>query len=85
MSSLRTLSDLQKKFFLMTDKTKSYEWRIEQLDRLEKMLTENQQALKDALSQDLKTAWFEPRAAFLAFFASLPRSSTGVSRSWAPF
>src|SRR5260370_42518604 len=84
MSNLRTLFELQKTIFL-TDKTQSYEWRIEQLDRLKKMLTENQQALKDALSQDFKTAWFELRAAFLAFFASLPRSSTGVSRSGSLF
>jgi hypothetical protein len=35
MSNLRTLFDLQKTLFL-TDKTKSYEWRIERLDRLKK-------------------------------------------------
>src|SRR5208282_5288211 len=39
-----------------TDATKSYEWRIEQLTRLENLLNENSQALQDAISSDFKTA-----------------------------
>jgi hypothetical protein len=44
------------------------------------MLTENQQALKDALLQDFKIAWFEPGAAFLVFFASLLLDRRQVSQ-----
>ncbi|WP_321883913.1 aldehyde dehydrogenase family protein [Burkholderia cepacia] len=48
----------QKEYFL-TDITRSYEWRIDQLNRLESMLLENQTAISDALALDFKTARFE--------------------------
>src|SRR5215470_2368313 len=49
------LVDRQKAYF-NTNVTKSYEWRIEQLDRLSRMLSENMDALTDAVGSDFKTA-----------------------------
>lgn len=50
--------DLQREHFL-NDATKSYEWRIDQLDRMEKMLTENQIDLCAALYSDFGKPPFE--------------------------
>jgi len=44
------------KAYFNTNVTKSYQWRIEQLNRLARLLTENQQALRTAICQDFKTA-----------------------------
>src|SRR5277367_6367036 len=55
MNPFQTLFDKQKDYF-NTDATKSYEWRIEQLTRLENFLKENAQALEDAIGNDFKTA-----------------------------
>jgi aldehyde dehydrogenase (NAD+) len=49
------LFDQQTAYF-NSDATKSYEWRIDQLTRMETMLTEHTQALEDAISEDFKTA-----------------------------
>ena len=58
MSSHRDLFDRQRETFL-SDVTKSLDWRLDQLGRLERMLGENQQAFDEALGTDFKTAWFE--------------------------
>lgn len=55
MNQFQELFDKQKDYF-NTDITKSYEWRIEQLDRLERLLTEKQDEIKEALGKDFKTA-----------------------------
>jgi aldehyde dehydrogenase (NAD+) len=55
MNPFQGLFDEQKAYF-GSNVTKSYEWRIEQLDRLAKMLTENQKAFRDAVCRDFKTA-----------------------------
>src|SRR5262245_5129558 len=52
------LFDRQKAYF-NTNVTKSYEWRIDQLDRLSRMLSENMGALSDAVGSDFKTALSE--------------------------
>src|SRR5499433_230270 len=51
-------SDLfnRQKAYFNTNITKSYEWRIDQLDRLSRMLTENMDALSEAVGSDFKTA-----------------------------
>ena len=54
-SSFRTLFERQKAYFA-TDATKPYEWRIDQLDRLIRMLSENEQRFSDAAKRDFKTA-----------------------------
>jgi aldehyde dehydrogenase (NAD+) len=55
MQNFRELFDKQKAYF-NTDATKSYEWRIEQLDRMARMLNENADAFYEAVSKDFKTA-----------------------------
>ncbi|MGC4041395.1 MAG: aldehyde dehydrogenase family protein [Flavobacterium sp.] len=50
--------DVQKDFFY-ADVTKSYEWRIEQLERMEQMLVENQEAFCNALFEDFNKPPFE--------------------------
>ena len=49
------LFDRQKAYF-NSNITKSYEWRIDQLDRLSRMLSENMDALSEAVGSDFKTA-----------------------------
>lgn len=58
MNQFQEIFDKQKAYF-NSDLTKSYEWRIEQLDRLERMLTENKQAFYDSIKNDFKTAYTE--------------------------
>src|SRR5271155_868227 len=55
MNAFQEIYDKQKAYF-NSDATKTYEWRIDQLTRLENLLTENAQALEDAVSSDFKTA-----------------------------
>jgi aldehyde dehydrogenase (NAD+) len=53
-------ADLQRqKEYFNTNITKSFEWRIEQLGRLSKMLSENMNAFSEALGHDFKTALSE--------------------------
>jgi aldehyde dehydrogenase (NAD+) len=49
------LFDKQKTYFV-SDATKTYEWRIDQLDRLIRMLKDNYKRLSDASCDDFKTA-----------------------------
>src|SRR5271170_4188864 len=53
--SVQELFFKQKAFF-GTDATKTYEWRIDQLDRLIRMLKENYKRFSDASCDDFKTA-----------------------------
>ena len=55
MNTFQEVYDKQKAYF-DSDATKSYEWRIDQLTRLENLVNENSQALEDAISSDFKTA-----------------------------
>jgi aldehyde dehydrogenase (NAD+) len=50
--------DAQREHFL-SDATKSYEWRIDQIDRMEHMLLDNQDAFCAALYQDFRKPPFE--------------------------
>jgi aldehyde dehydrogenase (NAD+) len=55
MNRFKKLFDSQKSYF-DSNVTKTHEWRVEQLDRMQKMLTENEARFYDAVSQDFKTA-----------------------------
>ena len=55
MNPYKELLDRQKRHFA-TGRTRSYEWRVEQLDRMGRLLTENEAALQEAVAQDFKTA-----------------------------
>ncbi|HEY8562552.1 MAG TPA: aldehyde dehydrogenase family protein [Pyrinomonadaceae bacterium] len=54
-NQFRDLFDRQKRNF-STGATRSYEWRIEQLDRMGRLIAENEAALQEAVAQDFKTA-----------------------------
>src|SRR5580692_6031668 len=55
MNKFQPVFDKQKDYF-NTHATKSYEWRIEQLDRMARMLNENNEAFQEAVSKDFKAA-----------------------------
>src|SRR5258708_38598549 len=55
MNQFQEIFDKQKAYF-DSDATKSYEWRIDQLTRLENLCNENSEALEAAMSSDFKTA-----------------------------
>ena len=55
MNSFQDLFDRQKRYFA-TGATRSYSWRIEQLDRMGRLFRENEAALQDAVAKDFKTA-----------------------------
>jgi acyl-CoA reductase-like NAD-dependent aldehyde dehydrogenase len=55
MNQFRELFDAQKAYFA-TGITRSYDWRVEQLDRVGKMVADNEAALQAAMAADFKTA-----------------------------
>ena len=55
MQNFREILERQKAYF-NSNATKSYEWRIEQLDRMERLLKENTDTFYGALQKDFKTA-----------------------------
>src|SRR5215472_18912650 len=55
MNSFQSLFDRQKRHFA-TGATRSYAWRIEQLDRMARLVGENEAALQQAVAKDFKTA-----------------------------
>ncbi|HMD53587.1 MAG TPA: aldehyde dehydrogenase family protein [Phycisphaerae bacterium] len=68
MNQFQDIFDAQKKLFA-TGVTRSFEWRVDQLNRMGKMISENEAALQKAMQQDFKTATqeyiFETQACFL--------------------
>lgn len=57
-NSFQSMLDAQREHFL-SDATKNHEWRIDQLDRMERMLTDNKDALCSALHEDFGKPPFE--------------------------
>jgi aldehyde dehydrogenase (NAD+) len=55
LALIRAVFERQKAYFA-SDVTKPYEWRIEQLHRLTRMLSENEQRFSEASRRDFKTA-----------------------------
>jgi aldehyde dehydrogenase (NAD+) len=55
MTTFRDLFERQKRHFA-TGVTRRYAWRIEQLDRMARLIRENEAALQRAVRQDFKTA-----------------------------
>src|SRR5258708_3262171 len=68
MNQFQQMFDAQKAHFA-TGVTRSYEWRVGQLDRMGRMIKENEAALQKAMAHDFKTAGqeyiFETEASFL--------------------
>lgn len=55
MNQFQELFEKQKNYF-NTGQTKTYEWRITQLERIQQMLMENQDVFYEAVGSDFKTA-----------------------------
>ena len=55
MNQFRDVFDCQKAYFA-TGVTRSYDWRVDQLDRVRQMVAENEAALQAAVAADFKTA-----------------------------
>src|SRR5271163_2011858 len=55
MNQFQKIFDAQKAYFA-TGVTRSYEWRVEQLDRMASMINENERRLQEAMAKDFKTA-----------------------------
>ena len=55
MNPFKDLFDRQKRYFA-TGATRTYAWRIEQLERMARLVGENEVALQQAIAQDFKTA-----------------------------
>jgi uncharacterized protein (DUF2461 family) len=72
---LQILFHKQKAYFA-TDVTKTYEWRVDQLDRLIRMLKDNYERFSNAARKDFKTA--SARRATLKIGERDSRSSSDV-------
>jgi aldehyde dehydrogenase (NAD+) len=55
MNQFQDMFDMQKAYFA-GNITRTYEWRMEQLDRMGRMIAENEADLQKAIAQDFKTA-----------------------------
>ena len=75
MNPFQNIFDAQKAYFA-TGVTRSYEWRVEQLDRMAKLLSEHEAALQSAIAADFKTASQE-----FVFETAAPLGETQFQRS----
>src|SRR5271156_4641992 len=55
MNRFQKLFDAQKALFA-SGITRTYEWRVEQLDRMARMIRENEKRFQEAMAKDFKTA-----------------------------
>src|SRR5271167_4284701 len=55
MNRFQTIFDAQKTLFA-SGITRTYEWRVEQLDRMARMIRENEKRFQEAMAKDFKTA-----------------------------
>jgi aldehyde dehydrogenase (NAD+) len=55
MNKFQKIFDAQKELFA-TGVTRTYEWRVEQLDRMARMINENERRFQEAMAKDFKTA-----------------------------
>ena len=73
----------QKEYF-NTNITKSFEWRLEQLDRLSRMLSENMNAFSEAVGSDFKTALSEKVFEVAALIGLVERTKANLKAWMAP-
>jgi aldehyde dehydrogenase (NAD+) len=83
MSSFQNLFEAQKALFA-TNVTRTYEWRIEQLDRMGRMIKENEAALQSAIARDFKTASQEYIFETVASFAETEFQKSQLKAWMAP-
>jgi aldehyde dehydrogenase (NAD+) len=80
MNPFQGVFDKQQAYFA-TDATKTYEWRIDQLDRLSRMLKENERRFSEASKRDFKTALQENIFEVAASIGSIEFTKSQV-REW---
>ena len=78
--SVQELFQKQKAYFA-SDVTKSYEWRVEQLDRLIRMLKENEEQFSEAARTDFKAALQENIFEVAASIGSIESTKSQV-KEW---
>ena len=87
MNRFQHLFEEQKELFA-SNVTRSQAWRVEQLDRMGRMIKENEAALQDAIARDFKTASqeyiFETAATFLETEYQKSQLETWMAPSEAP-
>src|SRR5215475_2820509 len=69
------------KAYFASNATRSYEWRVEQLDRLARLLSEHTNEFYDALSRDFKTALSEKVFEVAATLGTIEVTKS-VLKSW---
>lgn len=82
-NQFKSIFEKQKTYFL-TDATKTYEWRIDQLTRLENMIKENIQTFKEALAKDFKTAEFEQDQEIFASLGAIEETKQRLKKWMEP-
>lgn len=83
MNSFQNLFEAQKALFA-TNVTRTHEWRIEQLDRMGRMIKENELALQSAIARDFKTASQEYIFETVASFAETEFQKSQLKAWMAP-
>jgi aldehyde dehydrogenase (NAD+) len=71
----------RQKAYFATNITKSYGWRVDQLERLARMLSEHTSEFHDALSRDFKTALSEKVFEVAAMLGTI-EVTKGLLKSW---
>jgi aldehyde dehydrogenase (NAD+) len=72
----------QQKAYFKTDITKSYEFRLEQLQKLKKMIVDNQTKIEKALNQDLNKSSFEAYTTEVGFVILSVNEAIKKLKSW---
>ena len=78
--SAKAAFQCQKDYF-NTNITKSFEWRLDQLDRLSRMLSENMNAFSEAVGSDFKTALSEKVFEVAALIGLVERTKANL-KAW---
>lgn len=78
MNTFQPLFDRQQDYF-RTGATHPVEWRLDQLDRLSRLVTENRAAFNEALAADFKTVRFEQDMEFGGALGSILDAQANVA------
>ncbi|MDP9077699.1 MAG: aldehyde dehydrogenase family protein [Bacteroidota bacterium] len=83
MNKYEELFNKQKSYF-NTNITRSYEWRLEQLDRMEHMLKENDKAFFEAMGKDFRTSVGEQVQEWGGCFGSIEHTRAELKKWMEP-
>ena len=80
ISAMSHIVECQRQYF-DTNVTKSFAWRVDQLDRVSRMLSENMNAFSEAVGSDFKTAL--PEKVFeVAALIGLAEAAKASLKAW---